>query len=396
VPVIEESPVGDEPPGADELQYRLRQQSVLSSFGIEALRARDLDPMLQRATELCADGMRSRFCKFLARQHDDETLLVRAGVGWQDGVVGHVRMGTDLASPAGFAFHTGEPVISNHLDNEKRFRTPEFMAQHCIRRAINVVVEAAGERFGVLEVDSPDEGKFESTDLAFMQGFANLIGVAIERQQAEARLAAAMEHQELLTREASHRVKNSLSMVSAMLNLQMQEDEDPRIVRLLGDAQARITAIAQAHDQLWRGDKVGIVALDELIGGIVAGLADQAIGVTLTCNVVPVSISADSAIPLGLVVTELVTNAIKYGGRADGIGGEIGVVVAMVGDRLILTVSDQGAGMPGGFDLKAASRDSLGMRMIASLARQLRGEIRFEDASPGTRATLDIADPRQD
>ncbi len=393
MPVIEQSPGGDTPPGADELQYRLRQQSVLAEFGIEALRARELEPMLQRAVVLCARGMRSHYCKFLQRLPNDDALLVRAGVGWSDGVVGNTEMRADLGSPAGFAFQTGEAVISNHLENETRFRTPGFMAEHRIRRAINVLVEASGERFGVLEVDSADEGSFEPADLAFMQGFANLIGVAIERQQAEQRLSDAIQHQELLTREASHRVKNSLALVSAMLNLQMQEDDDPRITRLLGDAQARITAIARTHDQLWRGAQVGIVSLDELIGGIAGGLAEQASNHHIDCDIAPIEISADTAIPVGLLVTELVTNAIKYAYGDDG--GPIGVTLRQSGDRIILTVIDDGAGLPADFDMKAASRESLGMRMIASLTRQLRGTITIENTQRGgTCATLDIPHPQ--
>ncbi len=392
VTVIEHSPGGDAPPGAGELQYRLRQQSILADFGIEALRARDLEPMLQRATELCGEGMRSKYCKFLEYRPEQDSLFVRAGIGWAPGVVGSAEMRTDLASPAGFALETGQPVISNHLENEERFRTPAFMAEHHIRRAINVLVETSGKRFGVLEVDSPDEGKFEPADLAFMQGFANLIGVAIERQQAEQRLSDAMEHQELLTREASHRVKNSLALVSAMLNLQMQEDDDPRITRLLGDAQARITAIAQTHDQLWRGEQVGIVALDDLVCGIATGLAEQAPLHRIDCDIDAIRISADTAIPLGLLVTELVTNAIKYayGER----GGVIAVTIRNADGRILLTVSDDGVGLPADFDLKAASRKSLGMRMIGSLARQLRGTIAIENAARGTCAVLDIPDPR--
>ncbi|MGW8279921.1 sensor histidine kinase [Sphingomonas aurantiaca] len=392
MPVIEHSPGGDTPPGAGELQYRLRQQSILADFGIEALRARDLEPMLQRATELCGEGMRSKYCKFLEYRPEQNSLLVRAGIGWAPGVVGSTEMRTDLASPAGFALETGEPVISNHLENEDRFRTPAFMAEHKIRRAINVLVETSGKRFGVLEVDSPDEGKFEPADLAFMQGFANLIGVAIERQQAEQRLSDAMEHQELLTREASHRVKNSLALVSAMLNLQMQEDDDPRITRLLGDAQARITAIAQTHDQLWRGEQVGIVALDDLVCGIATGLAEQAPNHRIECDIDAILISADTAIPVGLLVTELVTNAIKY--AYDDAGGAIAVTIRSADGRIVLTVSDTGAGLPTDFDLKAASRQSLGMRMIGSLARQLRGTIVIENGAVGTCATLDIPDPR--
>jgi two-component sensor histidine kinase len=392
VTVIEHSPGGDAPPGAGELQYRLRQQSILADFGIEALRARDLEPMLQRATELCGEGMRSKYCKFLEYRPEQDSLLVRAGIGWAPGVVGSAEMRTDLASPAGFALETGQPVISNHLENEERFRTPAFMAEHHIRRAINVLVETSGKRFGVLEVDSPDEGKFEPADLAFMQGFANLIGVAIERQQAEQRLSDAMEHQELLTREASHRVKNSLALVSAMLNLQMQEDDDPRITRLLGDAQARITAIAQTHDQLWRGEQVGIVALDDLVCGIATGLAEQAPLHRIDCDIDAIRISADTAIPLGLLVTELVTNAIKYA-YGEG-GGVIAVTIRNADGRILLTVSDDGVGLPADFDLKAASRKSLGMRMIGSLARQLRGILDRDRAARGTCAVLDIPDPR--
>jgi len=391
VSVVEESPGGDKPPGPDELAYRLRQQSVLADFGIEALRARELAPMLQRATELCAAGMQTPFAKFLERCPGEDSLLVRAGVGWPDGVVGEVEMRADLGSPAGYAFKTGESVISNQLGNEERFRTPQFMADAKIHRAINVLVEASGQRYGVLEVDSPDEGQFETADLAFMQGFANLIGVAIERQQAEGRLAAAIEHQELLTREASHRVKNSLAMVSAMLNLQMQEDPDPRITRMLGDAQARIGAIAQAHDRLWRGDQVGIVALEELIEGIVTGLVDQADGSDVTCSIAQLWISADVAIPVGLTVTELVTNAIKYGGTA----GPITVTLTEEADGLMLTVADCGPGMPVGFDPGTTARTSLGMRMIASLSRQLGGTMAFADAAPGTRAVLRFPDPRK-
>lgn len=385
--LIEESPGGEEPPSSAALRYRLHQQSILSDFGIEALRAHDLDPMLHRAVELCASGMRARFAKFLEYCSDEDRLLVRNGVGWNDGVVGATKIAADLGSPAGYAYRTGEAVISNHLENEERFRTPRFMADHGIRRAINVLVEAGGRKFGVLEVDSADEGEFGADDLAFMRGFANLIGVAIERQQAEARLAEAIAHQELLTREASHRVKNSLSMVSAMLNLQMQEDEDPRIARLLGDAQARITAIAQAHDRLWRGDQVGVVDLSELICGIVDGLAET-IETRITCDVPHIAMSADTAIPIGLVVTEFVTNAIKY--AADD--GPIAVSIERHDHGLCVIVRDHGPGLPPDFDLKAAPRSSLGMRMIASLSRQLRGSIAFEPAGPGTRAMLHLPD----
>ncbi len=390
MPVVEENGAGSDDP-ADAIRYRLDQQRILAEFGGIALRSRDIDEIVRAAVELAARGMRTRLAKFLHHDPARGGLIVRAGLGWNEGVVGGAEMGDDLGSPAGFAFQTGEAVISNHLRDEKRFRTPGFMADHGVKRAINVLVEANGKRFGVLEVDSRSDGRFEEDDLAFMQGFANLIGVAIERLEAEQHLRAAIEHQELLTREASQRVKNSLAMVSAMLNLQMREDDDPRVQRLLGDAQARIVAIGQAHDQLWQGERVGVVALDRLLCGIVDQLREQAPDHAIDCDIAPLVVSGDTAIPMGLLLTELVTNAVKYA-YGEG-GGPVRIVTRCDDGALTMTVTDQGVGLPADLDPTVARPTSLGMRMVNSLTRQLGGTLAFEDAAPGTRVVFSMPLP---
>ena len=163
-------------PGA--LELRLRQQVILSDFGVEALQASALLPLLQRATELCAQGMGAQFCKALEYQPAQDLLLVCAGVGWEPDCIGRAVVGADLASPAGYALKTGHPVISNHLENETRFRTPTLMADHGIRRAVNVLITNRDGHYGVLEVDDTREGVFGEADIAFMQGFANLLGSA--------------------------------------------------------------------------------------------------------------------------------------------------------------------------------------------------------------------------
>src|SRR5215468_4612315 len=132
---------------------------------------------------------------------DEKRLLVRAGVGWPPGIVGQASVGTDLASPAGYALRTGKPVISNHLENEQRFRTPELLIEHGIRRAMNVILQGDGSPFGVLEVDSRSEGEFSEHDIAFLQGAANILGLAIEQQQYQRKLQAALERHQVLLRE---------------------------------------------------------------------------------------------------------------------------------------------------------------------------------------------------
>jgi len=123
---------------ADELAYRLRQQQLTAQFGLFALKTHDI--LLQEATRTCAEGLHSEFCKIMEFLPAENEFVVRAGVGWKPGVVGIARTGADLDSPSGFALKTGEPVISNHLAEETRFRTPKLLADHGVKRAINVII----------------------------------------------------------------------------------------------------------------------------------------------------------------------------------------------------------------------------------------------------------------
>ncbi len=149
-----------------------------------------MDSILEEAVRVSAEGLQVSLCKILELTGGTEPrLLVRAGIGWRPGVVGHATIGADNDSPAGFALNTGQAVISNHLTGESRFRTPRLLAEHGVRRAINVLIPEGNSPFGVLEADSPDEGRFTPHDIAFLQGVANLPGVAIERHAAEHHLA---------------------------------------------------------------------------------------------------------------------------------------------------------------------------------------------------------------
>ncbi len=178
---------------AEELSYRLHQQEVLAQFGLFVAPGRhSLDDILAEAVRIGAEGLEVRFCKVLELLTGAEAprLLVRAGVGWAAGVVGHATLGADLASPAGFALRTGRPVISNHLAQESRFRTPKLLAEHGVTRAINVLIPAGGEPFGVLEADCSRAGRhFSERDVAFLQTLAAMVGSAIDGHAAQRRMA---------------------------------------------------------------------------------------------------------------------------------------------------------------------------------------------------------------
>jgi len=147
-PVVEPSPAtADSTTRA--LQQRIRQQEILAELGVVALQGKPFLELLSETVRLTAEGMNAEFCKVLEFIPADNRLLVRAGVGWHEGIVGRATVGADLESPSGFALRTGKPVISNHLENEERFRTPELLVEHGIRRAMNVILQGDGSPYGV-------------------------------------------------------------------------------------------------------------------------------------------------------------------------------------------------------------------------------------------------------
>jgi GAF domain-containing protein len=195
-------------PGAGEpelsletLKQRVRQQEMLADFGVLALKGTTFPELLDHAARLVADGLKAEFAKVLKFMPEEKRFLVCAGVGWGPGVIGSATIGADMASPAGYALHTGKPVISNHLDIEERFRTPELLVEHGIRRAMNVILQGDGTPYGVLEVDSRSEGEFAHSDIVFLQGVANILGMAIERQRMEGDLRQVLDRQHCWSRK---------------------------------------------------------------------------------------------------------------------------------------------------------------------------------------------------
>ena len=172
VPVVEQKP--DESQSDDlsgrALRLRIRQQELLAELGVLALQGTSFIEMLNHTARMTAEGLSAEYCKVMEYLPADNRLLVRAGVGWSEGVVGHATVGADLASPAGYALRTGKPVISNHLENEQRFRTPDLLVEHGIRRAMNVILQGDGSPFGVLEVDSRSYGDADTKRIALEGG----------------------------------------------------------------------------------------------------------------------------------------------------------------------------------------------------------------------------------
>ncbi len=336
---------------------------------------------------MAAEGMESELSKVLRWHPEQQELRVCAGIGWAEGVIGTATLPADTGSPAGYALQTGEPVVSNQLDKESRFRTPQLLLDHNVKSAVNVIIRAGDDRppFGVLEVDSRTPGEFEEADVAFLQSFANLLGVAIERHFEQ---EGAHARQESLRREASHRIKNSLAMIGAFMALQARASTNKEVKAALYDAQSRVSAIAAVHDQLWRASSAEGLDLAEFLKSLCGKLAKIDPTHPIIVEAEPVDVTPERAIPAGLIVNELVTNAFKY--AYPETTGPVRVSLSADDGTLCLTVADDGVGLPKDFHPDGLDT-SLGMKVVNGLARELGG--RLEVVAGGTGARFAVHFP---
>lgn len=468
-----------------------RQHELVVEYGVMSLKSSNLDALLTLACDVVAKGMETPFAKVLTPIADSDEFLLSHGVGWDEADIGHATVGGDIASPAGYAISTYRPVLSNHLGQEQRFRTPSLLKKYGIERAINVPIRGPSAPFGVLEADSSNGEDFIESDLVFLEGISNVISMAVERISAssemhssdpysesvlnaspdcvkilsasgdiefmndagmclmhigdlaqvrgvawsqlwpdesrnlvleaiskvtggestrfeafcptqyqepkwwdvtvapifgeqgdfqkmiavsrditerrhhEAQLLSLIDAQniklsksDLYLEEIHHRVKNSLHLVNTLLLLQANMAQDEAVKLQLETAATRVLTIASVHERLYQNAEAQAVRacdyLAALLGDLGKALAERRILLNADTFVLP----SERMAPLGLVISELITNALKYG------KGTVEVSVSGQGDHALITVTDEGDGFPESYPKPTGT--GLGMRLVKS------------------------------
>ncbi len=198
-----------------------------------------------------------------------------------------------------------------------------------------------------------------------------------ERKQVEAQLKASLEEKELLLKEVHHRVKNNLQVVSSLFSLQTQYIDDPKVLEVLIESQNRINAMALIHEKLYQSTSLAQVDFQEYIHNLTQSLFasyhTKAQRVRLHLQVEPLPISLDTAIRCGLIINELVSNALKHAFREDCPGELRLAFVAQPAGKICLVVEDNGVGIATNFDIEQTN--SLGLRLVKILTRKLKGEL---------------------
>ncbi|MBW4537576.1 MAG: sensor histidine kinase [Myxacorys chilensis ATA2-1-KO14] len=203
------------------------------------------------------------------------------------------------------------------------------------------------------------------------------------------RLQTSLQEKEVLLREIHHRVKNNLQIFSSLLDLQVMRTDDPSVQELLRSNQSRVNSIALVHERLSQASDLTEISLGEYIQGLVVTLvrinAIDPNQIALRIQADPnIQVLADRAIPIGLILHELISNALKHG--LQGGGGEIFVELDQnLAGQVTLGVSDNGNRLSADFDPNVT--DSLGFQLINSLVQQLSGTLQIER---GTQTTVRV------
>ena len=362
-----------------------RYGEILADFARVAPEASSVERLSQLACVQAARGIGIGHSKVLRHRPEAGDLLMIAGVGWHPDVVGRTTLGIDLASPSGQTFQTRQVVMVDDAPNDPEFRYSPLLRDHGILSLLNAPIGVDGLVWGVLEVDSATSRYFGADDRWFLAALANVLGLALygrmglqRADEAAAATALALTQEHVLLEELRHRSKNDLQLILTMLIVQKRRQSDEQVRLGFDDVMDRIAAIGMAHDQLTPGLGAGRVDLADYLQALCGNLSKRREEVRFEVQLAHIEIRHEHAVPLGLIVNELVTNALKYAfptGRSGTIRVDLTVLSHGEG---CLNVRDDGIGMG------APRPGSSGTDLLHRLVQQIGGDLSREEVQSGT------------
>jgi two-component sensor histidine kinase len=257
------------------------------------------------------------------------------------------------------------------------------------RTLVILPLSVKGQTIGLVELfDAVEERILDDDALRLWQGIADQAAVAVQNARLYEQVKVSLNEKEVLLKEIHHRVKNNLQVISSLLSLQGDYAGDEASAKLFGESQDRIRAMALVHEKLYQSKDLARVDFAEYVRSLTQYLlqshrADTS-SIALEIDAEVIQLSLDAAIPCGLIVNELVSNALKHAFPA-GTTGEVRVTLRSEGDTVKLSVRDNGVGLPDDLDL--GYTETLGLQLVNSLVRQLDGTMTV-DGKDGTECVI--------
>jgi len=207
------------------------------------------------------------------------------------------------------------------------------------------------------------------------EGFRGIIIDISDIKDAEEKIIASLKDKEVLLQEIHHRVKNNMQIISSLLSLQANHTDSDEIAEILKESRGRVKSMAMIHENLYHSQNIGKLNMGEylnnLVGDIVKSYSTQPTNITIDMDIEEINLNIDTAIPMGLMVNEVVSNSVKHAFPNNN--GTIRLKLKHDDDNYLLSVSDDGVGFPETFNIDESS--SLGLKLVKSLAIQLEGDL---------------------
>jgi PAS domain S-box-containing protein len=281
--------------------------------------------------------------------------------------------------------------LPRNLDLYRRLQDGEFPSYEMEKRYIRIDGQIVWTHLtGVLVRDAEGRPRY---GVAVIQDITARKAAEAALRASEEHLKAALHEKEVLLKEIHHRVKNNLQIIASLLSLQSDRLKDPEAAALFEDTQHRVRSMALIHESLYsHGDLACLNFADyvESLGThLVQSVAAEA-SIRLHTDLEPLTLDVETAIPCGLILNELLTNALKHA-FPDGRAGDITIGLRAGAGQVTLTVRDTGVGFRGDFDVPRT--EPLGLQLVGMLTEQLGGTLTLTRA-PGTTFTLAFPYPR--
>ena len=385
-------------------ERRRREAALLAALAQSLSASLDLETVLQRVVTGAQDLCGSAQVGVALRDPDSEVLRDRAAVGAPQRAAAGLRIepGQGVGE---YVLRTGRPWRTAHAAAEARCSPEEQVGASAGEPlavvAVPILIGARVE--GVLYAANPAARPFTAQDEESLGRLAAQAAMAlhnaqlyrqvqaelVERRKAEARLSASLHEKEVLLKEIHHRVKNNLQIISSLLSLQAEAIADPALLRQFQGSQDRIRSMALVHETLYQAPDLAQLDmaryLHTLSTQLLHAYATDPPRLDVRLQVEPLWLDLEQAVPCGLIVNELLTNACKYAFPA----GQAGVVHVQLQRRTaqqaMLVVRDTGVGFPA--DLAFPQTATLGLQLVGLLTEQLGGTITLE-RTHGTTFTL--------
>lgn len=292
----------------------------------------------------------------------------------------------------GEAIRRREPLILNDFRAAHPAKKG-FPAGHVqLERILVVPYINHGAIISVAAVANRDDD-YDETDVWQIQAFLSAVQEMLDRRKAEAELRSMVQRQETLMQELKHRVKNNLNIVSSLLRLELPNITDPGAIKVLADAESRIRSIAMIYERLYLAPSLSGVELgayiQELSQNIMDIYTDHDDRIRLRMELANVELRTERAVPLGLILNELITNVLKYAYPGDA-RGELRITLANDSGSIRLRVEDDGVGLPAGFS--PSTTDSMGTQLVVMLSQQIGAQVTYSgsEGGRGTRVSIDF------